>query len=69
MAGSEAPAIDGPAGQGAADRAVVVLHSDGRGPFAKVAAGAIVTRAHPVDPIITRGSVWAEQTVPMAMHC
>ena len=45
MAGSEVPAIDGPAGQGrnqgAADGAVVVLRSDGRGPFAKTEAGAI----------------------------
>ena len=32
MAGSEVPAIDGPAGQGAADGAVVVLRSDRRDP-------------------------------------
>ena len=41
MARSEVPAIAGPAGQGAADGAVVVLRSDGRGPFAKAEAGAI----------------------------
>ena len=32
MAGSEVPAMDGPAGQGAADGAVVVLRSDWRDP-------------------------------------
>ena len=41
MAGSEVLAIDGPAGRGAADGAVVVLRCDRRGPLAKAAARAM----------------------------
>ena len=41
MAGSEVPAIDGPAGRGAVGGTVVVLRSDRRGPLAKAAARAM----------------------------
>ena len=44
MAGGEVPAIACPAGQGAADGAVVVLRSDRRGPFAKAAAAVMCHR-------------------------
>ena len=41
MVGSEVPAIDGPAGRGAADGTVVALRCDRRGSLAKAAARAM----------------------------